>query len=105
MTRGTFAGSIFNLYSDVQSTYLTGDDNGELLGNDPTDAAAAGDPGEALTGGPVNVDAVNRVTLEAWLRDAPSMKPMYAQGGRGMPNLGLTEDQIDQLVAFLVTLN
>ena len=33
------------------------------------------------------------------------MKPMYAQGGRGMPNLGLTEAQIDQLVAFLETLN
>ena len=32
------------------------------------------------------------------------MKPMYAQGGRGMPNLGLTEEQIDQLVAFLETL-
>ena len=30
---------------------------------------------------------------------------MYAQGGRGMPNLGLTETQIDQLVAFLETLN
>jgi cytochrome c oxidase subunit 2 len=105
MTRGTFAGSIYNLYGDVQSTYLTGDGNGELLGDHPDDVAAAGDPGEALTGGPVAVETVNRVTLEAWLRDAPSMKPMYAQGGRGMPNLGLTEDQIDQLVAFLVTLN
>ena len=33
------------------------------------------------------------------------MKPAYAQGGRGMPNLGLTEAQIDQLVAYLETLN
>jgi Spy/CpxP family protein refolding chaperone len=30
---------------------------------------------------------------------------MYPQGGRGMPNLNLTEEQIDQLVAFLETLN
>jgi hypothetical protein len=29
------------------------------------------------------------------------MKPAYAQGQRGMPNLGLTEEQIDQLVAYL----
>lgn len=103
MTRGTFAGSIFNLYNDVQSTYPGS--NGADLGNDPDDVAAAGNPGDALYGGPVDVDTVNRTTLEAWLRDAPAMKPMYAQGGRGMPNLGLTEAQIDQLVAFLVTLN
>jgi cytochrome c oxidase subunit 2 len=67
--------------------------------------AAAGNPGEALTGGPVDVENVDRVTLEAWIRNAPEMKPMYALGGRGMPNLELTEAQIDQLVAFLVTLN
>jgi hypothetical protein len=41
------------------------------------------------------------------------MKPMYADPAklepsnglyRGMPNLGLTEDDIDKLVAYLVTL-
>jgi cytochrome c oxidase subunit 2 len=103
MTRGTFAGSIYNLYSDVQSTYPGS--NGDQLGDDPTDVAAAGDPGDALFGGTVDSSKVNRVDLEAWLRNAPAMKPMYAQGGRGMPNLGLTETQIDQLVAFLETLN
>jgi hypothetical protein len=29
------------------------------------------------------------------------MKPMAADDGRGMPNLGLTQDQIDALVAYL----
>jgi cytochrome c oxidase subunit 2 len=104
MTRGTFAGSIYNLYSTVQSTNPTGG-SGDVIGDDPTDVAAAGDPGDALTGGPVDTSSVDRVALEAWLRNAPAMKPAYAQGGRGMPNLGLTEDQIDQLVAFLMTLN
>jgi cytochrome c oxidase subunit 2 len=105
MTRGTFAGSIFNLYGDVDSTNRTDGENGKPLGFEPADVAAAGNPGEALTGGPVDVENVDRVTLEAWIRNAPEMKPMYALGGRGMPNLELTEAQIDQLVAFLVTLN
>ena len=96
MTRGTFAGSIFNRYEPVSS-------DGQPL--PMSDVAAAGDPGAVLTGGQVNTATVNRVTLEAWLRNAPALKPMYPQGGRGMPNLNLTEEQIDQLVAFLETLN
>ena len=96
MTRGTFAGSIFNLYDPVAS-------DGTVL--PASDIAEAGDPGAALTGGTVDTKRVNRVTLEAWLRNAPALKPMYPQGGRGMPALGLTEEQIDQLVAFLETLN
>lgn len=95
MTRGTFAGSIFNLYEPVA--------DGQAL--PMGDVAAAGDPGAALTGGTVDTAKVNRVTLEAWLRNAPALKPMYPQGGRGMPNLNLTEEQIDQLVAYLETLN
>lgn len=96
MTRGTFAGSIFNLYDPV---------NADGTAGDPGDVAAVGYPGAALTGGTVDTSRVNRVTLEAWLRNAPSLKPMYPQGGRGMPNLNLTETQIDQLVAYLYTLN
>jgi mono/diheme cytochrome c family protein len=55
----------------------------------------------------------NRAALEAWLRDPPAEKPMdpvtpeqveAGQQGRGMPNLNLSEEQIDQLVAFLETL-
>jgi cytochrome c oxidase subunit 2 len=51
----------------------------------------------------------NQAGLEAWLRNPPALKPMYtdlAEGEeyRGMPNLDLTEEQIDSLVDYLVTL-
>ena len=98
MTRGTFAGSIYNLYDPTEP----GNYDAVLP---PDDVAAVGNPGEALTGGPVDESRVNRATLEAWIRNAPAMKPMYAQGGRGMPALGLSETQIDQIVAYLLTLN
>jgi cytochrome c oxidase subunit 2 len=51
--------------------------------------------------------------LRAWLRNAPAEKPMYANPTlltetngkyRGMPNLGLSESDIDKLVAYLLTL-
>lgn len=53
-------------------------------------------------------------TLRDWLRDPVAMKPNYSDpakldstGGlsRGMPNLNLTEDQIDQLIAYLLERN
>ncbi len=64
---------------------------------------------------------LNRAALEAWLRNPPAQKPMAPDqetegivgqlnpmtepiGARGMPNLELSEDQIDQLVADLETL-
>ena len=66
------------------------------------------------TSGPGNPDnPPNPGALEAWLRNPPKMKPMAAlpaenpHGGgkiRGMPNLGLSEEQIDQLVAYLNSL-
>ncbi len=42
--------------------------------------------------------------LKDWLRDPESIKPMNPDNNQGMPNLGLNEQQIDQLVAYLVTL-
>jgi cytochrome c oxidase subunit 2 len=53
--------------------------------------------------------AFERAQLEAWLRNPPGEKPMYADPGegelpRGMPDLGLSEEEIDQLIAFLTTL-
>ncbi len=54
------------------------------------------------------------IALSDWLRDPPKMKPMaplpeenpYAGGRRrGMPNLKLTEEQINQLVAYLNSLS
>ena len=78
VSRGTFAGGIFDLWVDQ-------DGNGEI---------AIDERGTRL----------NIPDLEAWLRDPPAGSRWYPQGGRGMPNLHLTEEQIDQLVAYLETL-
>ncbi len=59
----------------------------------------------------VTPDCLNSVDLREWLRNAPAKKPMYTdpeQLGptnnlpRGMPNLALSEDQIDSLIAYLL---
>jgi cytochrome c oxidase subunit II len=50
----------------------------------------------------------NRAQLEAWIRNAPALKPMYPtedpETARGMPALGLSEEDIDLLVDYLSTL-
>jgi len=53
--------------------------------------------------------AFNRARLEAWIRNPPDEKPMYAvppegELPRGMPDLGLSEEEIDQVVDYLMTL-
>jgi cytochrome c oxidase subunit 2 len=84
-TRGAFAGAIFNLWET--------DDSNDIVQWDEI-------------GGTMNVE-----DLEAWLRDPPAEKPMAPADpetddiGRGMPDLNLTEEQIDQLVAFFETLD
>ncbi|HEX7167140.1 MAG TPA: cytochrome c oxidase subunit II [Acidimicrobiales bacterium] len=47
---------------------------------------------------------LNERNLRRWLRDPPAMKPMNPDNDQGMPNLGLTEDEITQLIAYLETL-
>jgi len=78
-SRGSFAGSIFPLWQDTD-------------GNDVVDWDEIG--GE-----------LNRNQLEAWLRNPPEEKPMAADDNRGMPNLGLSEADIDSLVAYLTSLD
>ena len=46
---------------------------------------------------------VRRGQLAAWLRNPPGEKAMYPEGDRGMPNLGLTESQIDDLIEYLLS--
>ena len=46
----------------------------------------------------------NRNQLEAWLRDPPGQLPMAPDEQRGMPNLHLSDSEIDQLVEYLQTL-
>jgi cytochrome c oxidase subunit II len=77
-SRGVFAGGVFDLWKDL-------DGNGEV----DTDEI-----GEQL----------NVADLQAWLRDPPAHKPMAPDQARGMPNLNLSEEQIDALVAYLKTL-
>jgi cytochrome c oxidase subunit II len=47
---------------------------------------------------------LNTENLKEWLRDPSAMKPMRPEKGTGMPNLNLSETEVNQLVAFLETL-
>ena len=98
MSRNTFAGAMFDLLSEEC--------------RDGVWKAKSEDFGAAYLKG-VTADCLNETQLRAWLRNAPAVKPMYADpaklgptGGkyRGMPALGLSEDDIDKLVAYLLTL-
>ncbi|MFV0316969.1 MAG: cytochrome c oxidase subunit II [Microthrixaceae bacterium] len=83
MMRDTFAGSLLDLYEGPTNVAVE-----TLVG--PTEVVPSGEP-----------DTNN---LKRWLRNPEDVKPMNPDNGQGMPNLGLSEEQIDQLVAFLVTL-
>jgi cytochrome c oxidase subunit 2 len=96
MTRNTFAGASWDL--------LTPECRADVWDASPETV------GEKYLEG-VSPECLNSVDFREWLRDAPAKKPMYTDpteleetGGlpRGMPDLGLSEDQIDQLVAYLL---
>jgi len=96
MSRTAFAGWTFDLLTESCRTKLW---------NAPPDEFGA----LYLQG--VTPDCFDEAALREWLRNAPAMKPMYADptklaptGGktRGMPNLNLTEAQIDELIAYLL---
>ena len=98
MSRNTFAGATWDLLNK------TCRDN---VWNSSSEEFGA----KYLAG--VSADCLNVADLRDWLRNAPAKKPMYADptkladtGGltRGMPNLNLTEDDIDKLMAYLLTL-
>jgi cytochrome c oxidase subunit II len=96
MTRNTFAGASFDL--------LTEDCRDDVWDASPEEFGA-----RYLEG--VSEECLNAVDLREWLRNAPEKKPMYADPEkrtetdgktRGMPYLALSEDQIDQIVAYLL---
>ncbi|MBU3688878.1 MAG: cytochrome c oxidase subunit II [Actinobacteria bacterium] len=96
MTRNTFAGASWDLLTQEC--------------RDVVWKASADEFGAKYLAG-VSADCLNQKDLREWLRNAPEKKPMYVDptklqetGGkyRGMPALGLTEDQIDALVAYLL---
>ncbi len=95
MTRTTFAGASFDL--------LTPDCRAKLV-----DAKSADFTALYLKG--VEANCLDAVQLREWLRNPPGKKPMYTDATklgptngktRGMPNLGLSENQIDQIIAYL----
>lgn len=85
-SRGAFAGATFDLWADTDGDEIV---EWEEIGGE-----------------------LNRADLEAWLRNPSEQKPMHVslddynagQQVRGMPDFNLSEDQIDELVAFLETL-
>ena len=96
MTRNTFAGATFDMLR-----------NGcrDLVWDAPSDEFTD----RYLEG--VTDDCFAEVDMREWLRNAPAKKPMYADPEklgetdglyRGMPYLALSEDQIDQLLAYLL---
>ena len=98
MSRNTFAGAMFDLLSKQCR---------DEVWNAPSDVVGA----KYLAG--VTEECLNQKDLRAWLRNAPEVKPMYANPAdlavsngkyRGMPYLALSEDDINKLIAYLLTL-
>ena len=96
MSRNTFAGASWDLLSE--------DCRPGVWNADAADVGAKYNEG-------VTPDCLNEVELREWLRNAPAMKPMFANPEqleetdglpRGMPYLALSEDQIDELIAYLL---
>ena len=96
MSRTTFAGATFDLLTPECRKALH-DASPEAFG--------------ALYLKGVTPDCFNEAELRDWVRNAPAKKPMFSSeadkdksGGkyRGMPNLNLTDDQIDEIVAYLL---
>lgn len=99
MSRNTFAGATWDL--------LTPECRERVWTADPEEFGAL-----YLEG--VTAECFNEVDLREWLRDAPAKKPMYTEQDslaetdglpRGMPDLNLSEDDIDALIAYLLELN
>lgn len=98
MSRNTFAGAMFDLLSKQCR---------DEVWSAPSNIVGA----KYLKG--VTEECLNQKDLRAWLRNAPEVKPMYANPAdlaisdgkyRGMPYLALSEDDISKLVAYLITL-
>jgi len=96
MSRNTFAGASWDLLIPACRS--------EVWGAPPEEFGAL-----YLQG--ITPECLNQVDLREWLRNAPAKKPMYADPTelaatddktRGMPYLALSEEQIDQVIAYLM---
>ena len=97
MSRNTFAGAVWDL--------LTPECRDKVWHAKPEEFGAL-----YLQG--VTRECLNEKDLRDWIRNAPAKKPMYATDdqiarnngmSRGMPNLKLNDDQISQIIDYLVT--
>jgi cytochrome c oxidase subunit II len=96
MSRTTFAGATWDLLTDECRNRLH--------------EASPEEFGPLYLQG-VTPECFNEKELREWIRNAPAKKPMFSSeadrvisGGkyRGMPDLNLTDDQIDQILAYLL---
>jgi len=96
MTRSTFAGGTYNLANRACWANVW-EANPDEFGS------------RYLEG--ITPDCLNEIDLRGWLRNAPEMKPMYTDPAdlgptdgkvRGMPALGLNDNQIEALIAYLL---
>lgn len=86
MSRGTFAGGVFNLWEPGEDSQTPTPDWSDI--------------------GFDNGGRINEADLKAWIRDAPGQKPMSPDDRRGMLSFEqLPEDQVDDLYEFLITLD
>jgi cytochrome c oxidase subunit 2 len=108
MTRTAFAGWTFDLISDECRDRLWNEPS-ETFGDVYLQGVWMYTAADATTPA-----CFNELNLREWLRNPPAMKPMYTDpdklestGGltRGMPNLNLTDEQIEVLVAYLLERN
>lgn len=100
------------------SCHLVSGINDETYAESGADQASGAAPNlthfasrSSFAGGTLNTynpdGSLNRADLEEWLRNPDDVKANYTVPGqqfRGMPDLDLSEQQIDDLVAYLVTL-
>jgi cytochrome c oxidase subunit 2 len=84
MMRDYFAGGLLRLYEDLP------EDDGRLEDSSKVEAIPSGTPDEN--------------NIKEWLRNPEDVKPMNPNNNQGMPNYNLSEEQIEQLTAFLLTL-
>lgn len=95
MSRTTFAGATWSLLTDEC--------------RDRLDALPADEFTAAYLGG-TTAECLNSEQLRNWLRDAPGERPMYTSGPlletnglpRGMPDLGMSEAQIQAVEAYFL---
>ena len=63
---------------------------------------------EEIDEGDDTVDSLrwNRAQLKRWIKNAPSQKDMDPEAGLGMPAFpGLSDEDIDNIIAYLATLD